>query len=155
MMLAGAHWIVAVATLVLVLLVILMHYEASFRLRRLLQRNRSLRRRARIMVLLIGLFFAHIGEVWLFGVGGWLLFNYADLAPSGGIGALANPDLFDFVFLSIASYTTVGFADAYPMGPLRFLYGTEGLLGFMMITWSASLSFLEMQHHWQNMEQDK
>lgn len=154
-MFAQAHLIVGAATLVLVLLAMLMHYEASFRLRRLLQRKRSLRRRARILILIIGLFFAHIAEIWLFGAGGWLLFTYADLGASGGVAGAAQPDLLDFFFLSIASYTTVGFADAFPTGPLRFLYGTEGLLGFMLITWSASLSFLEMQHHWQNMEEDK
>lgn len=97
-MFAQAHLIVGAATLVLVLLAMLMHYEASFRLRRLLQRKRSLRRRARILILIIGLFFAHIAEIWLFGAGGWLLFTYADLGASGGVAGAAQPDLLDFSF---------------------------------------------------------
>lgn len=155
-MLSFEHLVVAAVTLILVLLSVFVHYEASFRLRRTLQRNQALRRRARMLILIIGLFFAHVGEVGLFGLGGWLLYNYGGIATNGAIGGLENsPELLDFLFLSIASYTTVGFAEAYPLEALRFLFGVESLIGFMLITWSASLSFLEMQHHWQNMEQDK
>ncbi|MFC0446090.1 ion channel [Pseudidiomarina halophila] len=155
-MFAQGYLIVGAATLILVLLAMLVHYEASFRLRRMLQRNQSLRRRARIMILLGGLFLAHVAEVAFFGIGGWLLISFADTTINGSLGGLeASPELADFLFLSIASYTTVGFSEAYPLGPIRFLFGIESLIGFMLITWTASLSFLEMQHHWQNMEEDK
>ena len=35
-----------------------------------------------------------------------------------------------------------------PLGPVRFLSGTEALTGFVMITWSASFTYLEMERFW-------
>ena len=54
----------------------------------------------------------------------------------------------DFVYFSAITYTTVGFGDYVPTGPIRFLAGTEALTGFLLITWSASFTFLEMQRYW-------
>jgi hypothetical protein len=34
------------------------------------------------------------------------------------------------------------------MGNLRFLAGLEALLGFVLITWSASFLYFEMQKYW-------
>ena len=46
------------------------------------------------------------------------------------------------------SYTTVGFGDVSPVGSIRLLAGTCALTGFVMITWSASFLFLEMERFW-------
>ncbi len=35
-----------------------------------------------------------------------------------------------------------------PMGPVRFITGTEALSGLTFITWSASFTFLEMLKTW-------
>ena len=32
-----------------------------------------------------------------------------------------------------------------PVGAIRFLVGTEALTGFVLVTWSASFTFVEMQ----------
>jgi hypothetical protein len=45
-------------------------------------------------------------------------------------------------------YTTVGFGDLLPQGAIRFMSGMEALTGLVMITWSASFTFLEMQRDW-------
>lgn len=45
-------------------------------------------------------------------------------------------------------YTTVGFGDLIPIGPIRLMAGVEALTGLVMITWSASYTFLEMQRDW-------
>ena len=42
-------------------------------------------------------------------------------------------------------YTTVGFGDIAPLGPVRLLVGIEALAGLVLITWSASFTFLIMQ----------
>jgi hypothetical protein len=46
------------------------------------------------------------------------------------------------------TFTTVGAADAHVSGPIRFLFGTESLAGLLLITWSASFTFLEMERFW-------
>lgn len=35
-----------------------------------------------------------------------------------------------------------------PQGAIRFLAGTEALTGFILITWSASFLYLEMEQYW-------
>lgn len=52
------------------------------------------------------------------------------------------------MYFSAITYTTVGFGDFVPTGPVRFLAGTEALTGFLLITWSASFTFLEMRRYW-------
>ena len=46
------------------------------------------------------------------------------------------------------TYSTVGFGDVVPIGPIRFLAGTEGLLGLLLIGCSASFTYLEMERFW-------
>ena len=54
----------------------------------------------------------------------------------------------DFFYFSITSYTTLGIGDVYPQGPLRVLASIESLNGFLLITWSASFTYMMMQRHW-------
>ena len=49
---------------------------------------------------------------------------------------------------SAITYTTVGFGDVVPVGPIRFLSGMEALTGFVMIGWTASFTYLEMERFW-------
>jgi hypothetical protein len=48
----------------------------------------------------------------------------------------------------VTSYTTLGVGDVYPKGLLRILVGVEALNGFLLITWSASFTYLMMQRYW-------
>ena len=84
-------------------------------------------------------------EIWLFGLGIWLLLHLAD---AGHVIGMSDARLLDSVYLSAVTYSTVGFGDVAPSGPIRFLIGTESLLGFVLITWSASFTFLEMEKNW-------
>ena len=56
----------------------------------------------------------------------------------------------DFVYVSATTYSTLGYGDLVPSGPLRLVFGTESLVGFLMITWSASFAYLEMQRYWRS-----
>ena len=40
--------------------------------------------------------------------------------------------------------------DAYLSGPIRFVCGNEALTGLVLITWSASFTFLEMERFWRD-----
>jgi len=59
-----------------------------------------------------------------------------------------NGSLLDCVYFSSTVFSTVGFGDIVPMGDLRFLTGIESLTGLVLITWSASFLFFEMQRYW-------
>ena len=139
------HLIVGGATLFVVVLAVLLHYEASAVLSRFVGATR-MPQRPRMLVLIFGLMAAHVAEIWLFAVGAWLLLGV------GGTGHLAGAHatgLLDVVYVSATTYTTLGYGDFVPVGHLRFLFGMEALCGLVLVTWSASLTFLEMQRHWQ------
>ncbi|TDR53010.1 ion channel [Halomonas ventosae] len=140
---AGHLWAVAI-TLIAVVACILLHYEVSLRLWQRLEQSRSTLRR-RFLKLAFGLFGAHIAEIWLFAVAMALLGEHPQAGELAGIAAV---NFLDYVYFSAITYTTLGYGDLFPTGPIRFLTGTEALIGFMLITWSASLTFLEMQRHW-------
>ena len=98
-----------------------------------------------MLVLIFIVLLAHVAEIWMFGVGYFLLSRNFAL---GGLTGLPTTELPDFVYFSAVTYSTLGFGDAVPVGPIRFLAGLESLTGFVMITWSASYTFLEMQRDW-------
>ena len=59
-----------------------------------------------------------------------------------------NGSLMDCVYFSFTVFSTVGFGDIEPTGNLRYLTGIESLTGLVLITWSASFLYIEMQRHW-------
>jgi flagellar biosynthesis protein FliQ len=142
----GEYWIVVLLTMLLACAVIGVHYEA---LRQLNQRmpNWTLSKHPRILVMMLCILGVHILEIWMFGLGIFLLLQ----AP--GLGQLVGAEpsrLLDAVYASATTYSTLGYGDLVPKGALRFLFGTEALVGFLMITWSASFAYLEMQRFWRS-----
>lgn len=137
------NWLIAVTTFVIVALCV-GHYEVLSACTRYLPRL-SHRRRPRVLILIFVVLIAHVTEIWLFGFGYYLLAGHGSL---GGLVGLPTVDLPNFVYFSAMTYTTVGFGDAVPVGALRFVAGMEALTGLVMITWSASYTFLEMQRDW-------
>lgn len=142
------HVITALATAALVTLNVVFHYEGLSWLGRWLTID-LLPHRARIAALIFGLITLHVAEIWVFAAGYfWLLQDPAYGAVVASLTPTADPGFLDLVYFSAISYTTVGFGDLVPTGAIRFLSGTEALSGFILITWSASFTFLEMQRYW-------
>ncbi len=139
------HIAVVVTTFVIVVIAVMLHYEALWLISRQLEKSRRPHRQ-RILCMAFGVLMTHIIEIWLFGITGWGL---TDQLKIGALQGYDNFNLLDFIFFSAATYTTVGYGDIYAVGPVRFLYGTLALTGFVLITWSASFTFIEMQKHWQ------
>jgi hypothetical protein len=138
------NWLIVATTMVVVALCVIGHYEVLSACNRFLP-ILSHRRRPRVLVLIFVVLIAHVAEIWLFGLGYYLLASRYGL---GSLAGLPTTDLPNFVYFSAMTYTTVGFGDAVPVGALRFVAGMEALTGFVMITWSASYTFLEMQRDW-------
>lgn len=139
----GVHALVVVTTLTLVLLTVGLHYEGLSALARGLSHRRG-PRRPRVLYAVLGALGLHIAQIWLFGIGLWALLLLSDAGSIQG----SRPGLLDAVYLSAITYTTVGFGDLVPVGAIRFLSGTEALCGLLMITWSASFSYFEMERNW-------
>lgn len=136
---------VAAATVFAVATAVLVHYEGLILASRGLARLGG-QRRAKVLYgigCVIGL---HVAEIWIFGLTLWSLLHWPE---AGSLGA-QFPHLFDAIYFSAATFTTVGYGDLAPVGPVRFLCGTEALTGFVLITWSASFTYLEMEQFWRN-----
>ncbi len=141
----GANIGVVIATLVTVCLCVLLHYEVLNLLSRRLARLEG-RHRRRVVFAIFGLLCVHTAEIWIFGMAYALLLQ----SPSFGSAHSVDGGVLDFVYVSAMTFSTVGASDAYLIGPVRFLAGTEALTGLVLITWSASFTFLEMQRFWRD-----
>lgn len=134
--------IAALLSIALVAVCVTIHYEVLNLLERL---SRWLRRHRWIILITVhGMLLAHVIQIWIFGAG------YYIAEHSLGLGQIlpARASWFDYVYYSAMVYTTVGFGDLVPFGPLRMITSTEALVGLALITWSASFTFLQMQRIW-------
>ncbi len=139
------HIFAALATMLVVILAVLSHYE-GLRFFTNWMGNTRLRPRLRIVLMIYGLLLLHTLEIWLFGIGYWAL---AHDEGYGLVVGLADPSLLiDYVYFSATVYSTLGFGDLLPTGPLRFMVGVESVTGLLLITWSASFTYLEMIQYW-------
>ena len=149
---AYGHWgvnlIVIVLTTLAVAICVILHYEALSALSRGLGRREHAQRRPAAARALWN-FRRAVGARRRDLVFGGVFFLLQWLGPGfGEIRGIAPDSLVDHVYFSAVTFTTVGFGDVIPEGPVRFLAGTEALCGFVLITWSASFTYLEMHRFW-------
>lgn len=136
---------VLLTTIVVISLVIGLHYEVLRACIRFLPAV-SHHRRRRVLILILVILCTHAIEIWLFAFGYYALLRFDRYGTLTGFVEITT--LLDHAYYSAMVYTTVGFGDVYPTGTIRFMTGMEALTGLVMITWSASFTFLEMQRDW-------
>ncbi len=139
------HALVALVAALVTSIAVVIHYEG---LRLLAGRyaGRQHGRRA-MLTIIFALLALHVLEIWCFGIAFWCLVDVPGVGEV--VGASGDIDtLFDAIYLSATTYTTVGFGDLAPSGAIRLLAGSESLAGLMLITWSASFTYLEMSKLW-------
>lgn len=138
------YWTIVLISLLFVGAVVVMHYEALERLNQWVP-HWGAHARPRVLLLIFCILLVHMVEIWLFGIGIYWIVQYPELGQVSGVPSV---QLLDAVYLSATTYTTVGYGDLAPHGAMRFFMGSEALTGFVLITWSASFTFLEMQRYW-------
>lgn len=140
-----ANLIVVVATVLAVSAAVLVHYEGLSLISAWLGRLRGQHPRRKVLYGIFGVLSLHIAEIWIFGLAVWVALKFGN---TGSVSGSIGTSLLDAVYLSAITFTTVGFGDLAPVGPIRFIGGTMALTGFVLITWSASFTFLEMERYW-------
>ncbi len=136
--------LVVVVTALTVAVVVLTHYEGLVWMSGRLTKQ-SVTGRRKVLYGVYMMLCLHVLEIWMFGLAMWLLLA---VQGTGHILGLDQASFLDAVYLSAATFTTVGFGDISPGGAIRFLSGTEALTGFGLITWSASFTYIEMEQYW-------
>jgi hypothetical protein len=140
-----ANLIVVFVTVLAVSAAVLVHYEGLNLLSQWLAKRREQHPRRKVLYGIFGVLTLHIAEIWIFGLAIWLSLMFGN---TGSLVGSPDTSLLDSVYLAAITFTTVGFGDLAPIGPIRFIGGTMALTGFVLITWSASFTFLEMERYW-------
>jgi len=127
-----------------VALAVLIHFEALNFLSKIIPRL-PIQRRMSILVGVFGALVAHMIEIWLFA---FVFYFMLQGSYFGGLTGSVTNSLLDCVYFSLTCYTSLGFGDINPYGYLRFLSGLEALTGLVLIAWTASFMYIEMQKFW-------
>ena len=139
-------------TLLIFIVCVIIHYEGLRGLSRW-SNHGIYRPRRRIAIQICALFLLHIVEITLFALAHFTLANMPGFGELISIVdtefPLHDPTNFaGYIYYSSVSYTTLGMGEIVPFGPIRILTGMEAVGGLLLITWSASFMFIEMQRHW-------
>jgi hypothetical protein len=144
-------------TCVLVLMSVTVHYNALLMLTNFLMR-RTVHMRRWVAISILGLLLAHVSEILIFS-GGYLLLEdpdtYGELVGFKDDLELVEDDGYhvdtfrDYWYYSFVVYTSLGFGDIVPTRWLRIMTAFETLTGLILIAWSASFLFMQMQRVWE------
>ena len=138
------EWIVVAATVFIIGICVTVHYEGLALMSRYLD-SLKMQDRPRILLLINGVLCLHTIEIGIFAAGYYLLLLFPVFGELIGLDGLT---FWDCVYFSTVSYTTLGFGEIVPSDDIRFLTGFESLAGLVLITWSASFTYIEMQKRW-------
>jgi hypothetical protein len=135
---------VLIACAFLVIVTTFVHYEIlralNFGLPLLSMPNRR-----KLLIVVVGTFTAHAIEMLIYGMAVFAVVTFLDVGTlAGKTGAALSTSL----YFSAETYTSLGFGDIRPVGPLRILAGVEALNGLLLIGWSASFIYLAMERFW-------
>jgi len=128
----------------IIALTVLIHYEFLYRISTVIPRM-TIKHRFRIVVAVFGALLAHSIEICIFSAGYYLLPHVQEW---GHLEGNFDGSLLDCLYFSYTTFTTLGFGDIEPHGPIRHLVGLESLTGLLLITWTASFLYYEMQRYW-------
>jgi ion channel len=100
---------------------------------------------SQVLVIVVVLFLTHIVEIGFYAI----TYSWSVSSFELGLfqGALVS-DAMSYLYYSGVIYTTLGLGDIQPEGHIRFITAMEALNGFLLITWSASFTFLAMGRLW-------
>ena len=99
---------------------------------------------ARVLVIIVIAFNAHLMEALAYGAG----FMLAEALSLGTLVGPVTQNTMDYFYFSMTTYTSLGLGDVVPTGHIRFLTGVEPLNGLLLIAWSGSYTYLAMGRLW-------
>ncbi|MDB5966191.1 MAG: Ion transport 2 domain protein [Polaromonas sp.] len=135
---------IAVSSFLLIALTVLLHYEVLRALNRFLP-VLDIPNRFKLLVALFSAFMAHLAEMAIYGAAIFALIKYAGIGDLKGFGPVS---LLNCIYFSAETFTSLGFGDIAPVGPIRLLAGLEALNGLLLIGWSASYITVAMERFW-------
>ena len=135
---------VSLLTLVIASSCVMLHHDALSWLHKRLPKMHGPRQQ-RVLRIIFAILALHSAEIFLFALGYLALLQDPQYGSLVGIGSVG---IVECGYFSAVVYTTLGLGDIVPQGAIRIMVGPQALLGFVLITWSASFTFIEMQRYW-------
>lgn len=138
--------LVFISTIIVIVLAVALHYEV---LTHLAEKHfkRAWPSRLLLPVGVIIVIITHVVEVWLFA---FLYYFLIPLEYTGEVVGEFSNTILDCAYFSFVNYTSLGYGDIVPIGHIRFTAGSEALTGLVLIAWTASFTYLQMQQLVQN-----
>ena len=142
-------WVIF-SCILLIALTTLVHFEILSSLNTRLPALR-IPSRSKLLVVIFAAFVAHALEIALYG---FVLFGLIHFIGVGSLSGIGSSSLENCLYFSAETYSSLGFGDLIPNGPIRLLAGTEALNGLLLIGWSASYAYIAMERFWGRGTQD-
>ena len=137
----------SIIALSLISITVVIHYEA-LRLTADALPNLRIPPRTRIIFVILAAFVAHIVEIHVYAIAYYGMANYGNLGTLKHFAGNFSGEFKDYIYYSMVSYTSLGLGDVWPEGGLRLITGIEALNGLVLITWTASFTYLTMEKFW-------
>jgi hypothetical protein len=147
---SAAHVLVILGTVAALAACVLLQYEGLLLVWRWLSAHAG-HRRIKVLYSILSVILLHVLEIWIFGAVVWLLLLWP---ACGSLAGTQIASLIECIYFSAITFTTLGFGDVYAVGPLRFMAATESLIGLVLIAWSASFTYIEMEKFWRSEDLD-
>jgi len=125
-----------------VALAIGLHYSALVSTTRLLSHFHGTHPASIVLSLFLAVL-AHLSEILIFAIA-WQIMYSMNLI----IFSIDSPTFLDIVYFSGTTYTTVGYGDIVLTGNGRIMAVVEGVMGLVLIAWTASFTYFEMNRKW-------
>lgn len=133
---------ISLITCIAVALSIGIHYTVLITTPRILEHFHG-KHPASIVLTLFLAVLAHLLEIFVFAIA-WYLMQSTQLIQ------FSPPALqfIDLLYFSGTTYTTVGYGDIVITGDGRIAAVIEGVMGLVLIAWTASFTYYEMNRKW-------
>ncbi len=133
--------LVFISIIIVIVLAVALHYEVLTHLaEKHFKREWPSRLLLPVGVLIV--IITHVVEVWLFA---FLYYFLLPLENTGEVVGKFSNTILDCAYFSFVNYTSLGYGDIVPIGHIRFTAGSEALTGLVLIAWTASFTYLQMQ----------
>ena len=136
-------YIVLITTLA-VAMAIGLHYSALLTITRILSHLHGTHPASVVLALFLAVI-AHLLEILIFAVAWQCMYSMSLITFS-----IESPTFLDIVYFSGTTYTTIGYGDIVLTGHGRIMTVVEGVMGLVLIAWTASFTYFEMNRKWIN-----
>lgn len=137
-------WVVAILlSALLVIATVLVHFKGLIAIKRFALNSPHALTEWHLVATILLILILHVAEILIFS--GGLFFAHHTLELGQFLGA-RDFRAIDYFHFSAETFTTLGYGDIYPLGPLRILASLESITGLLLIAWSGAFSYATLQN---------